>query len=207
MVELRAEAEQWMARAGIDQWVPLHHAQSRQLMKNSVASGKAWVVVCESTNDVAGTATIDGPDLDWWTETDDLNNAVYVYKMITSRHHSGHDLGGAILDWVGRKARAENKAYIRLDCRRDNWGLHAYYERHQFDCVRIMDTPLRPTNMPRFTGALFQRPAEIQTSHTVVTENMTLSTISGQQQLKMHITKALSHRTPISCSELRFHQM
>lgn len=170
MVALRAEAETWMNEAGIKQWVPLHHDHSRGLLEDAVAAGGAWVVTDGPGGPVVATATLKGPDLDYWTEEDGLEDAVYIYKIIVSRTHGGRDLGGAILDWASRRAAAEGRKWLRLDCRRDNTGLHDYYLRHDFELVRIMDEPLRPTPLPRYTGALFQREAGRQTSETRLSE-------------------------------------
>lgn len=170
MMALRSEAERWMEQAGIEQWVPLHSQQSRRLLVDSVRAAEAWVVTEGSTGHVVATASLKGPDLDYWTEADGLDDAVYIYKIIVARSHSGRDLGGAILDWASRRAEEEGRRWLRLDCRRDNVGLHAFYLRHGFELVRIMDEPLRPTELPRYTGALFQRPAGVQTSATEISE-------------------------------------
>ena len=164
MMDLRTEAEEWMHEAGIEQWVPLHRRHSRGLLEEAVHAGTAWVVTDGADGPVAATATLKGPDLDYWTVDDSLDDAVYIYKIIVAREHGGRDLGGAILDWASRRAEGEGKAWLRLDCRRDNKGLHDYYLRHGFELVRIMEQPLRPTELPRYTGALFQRPAGVETS-------------------------------------------
>lgn len=170
MTNLRAEAETWMHGAGIEQWVSLHHEQSRRLLEEAVENGTAWVVTEGQRGRVIATATIKGPDLDYWTPEDGLEDAVYIYKIIVSRDFKGQDLGGAILDWAGRRAARENRAWLRLDCRRDNTGLHDYYLHHGFELLRIMEEPLRPTELPRYTGALFQRPAGVETAATRLLE-------------------------------------
>lgn len=164
IVALRSEAENWMKKSGIEQWVPMHHERSRGLLEEAVEAGTAWVVTEGARGKVVATATLKGPDLDFWTEADGLDDALYIYKIIVSRDFKGQDLGGAILDWASRRAARAGRAWLRLDCRRDNTALHDFYLAHDFELVRIMDQPLRPTDLPRFTGALFQRPAGVETA-------------------------------------------
>lgn len=170
MMALRSEAEHWMKQAGIEQWVPLHNQQSRRLLVDAVQAEEAWVVTSGLSGPVVATASLKGPDLDYWTNEDGLEDAVYIYKIIVARNHSGRDLGGAILDWASRRAASERRRWLRLDCRRDNTRLHGYYLRHGFELVRIMEQPLRPTELPRYTGALFQRMAGVQTATRRIVE-------------------------------------
>lgn len=160
LISLRTEAEEWLRKAGIQQWVPQHREYSRRVMAEAVQLGNAWVV--ESPNgDIVATVTLNGADLDFWGVDDDPDSALYVSKLITARSSSGRDLGAAILNWAGDKAAESGRQFLRLDCRRDNDGLHRYYRAQGFRLVRIMNTPRNP-NRKTFSGALFERQVTVR---------------------------------------------
>jgi predicted N-acetyltransferase YhbS len=151
VIGLRTEAEQWLRERGIAQWTSEFYAHSRGLLSESVAAGAAWVV--EDGGRVVATVTLNGPDMDFWTEADDLDSAQYLGKLIVARSHANRDLGDAIMNWASVRAEQDGKTWLRLDCRRDNTGLHRYYQLRGWIHVRTVAVE------GRFSGALFQRPA------------------------------------------------
>lgn len=155
MLELRAEAEEWLAARGIAQWTPDYDDYARGVLRDSVAAGTAWVLEAPA-GEVVGTVSLtDQADRDFWDEADDLEAALYLGKMIVARAHAGRDLGAAVLNWASRRACDAGRSWVRLDCRRDNELLHKYYLERGFTHVRTVDPPRRRTE----SGALFQRPA------------------------------------------------
>ncbi|MFI6125376.1 GNAT family N-acetyltransferase [Streptomyces sp. NPDC051064] len=153
-MNLRLEAERWLADAGIDQW---RNPQTRQpaleKWKTDIAAGRTWVV--EEQGDAVATVTLAPPDLDFWTANDEPDEAVYVAKLITSRSVAGRNLGGQLLDWVGSQARQQGKPWVRLDCWRSNTKLQDFYKGEGFQHVRTE----APTH--RLSGWLGQRASSV----------------------------------------------
>ena len=153
IVHLRAEAEQWLRDRGIRQWTDDYHDYARGVLRDSVDHGAAWVFEDDGT--VIATVTINGPDPDFWAWADDQDAGLYLGKMIVARSHAGRQIGDAIMNWASRRAVQSGKQWVRLDCRRDNTRLHAYYLDHGFTYLRTYHSPSRRTE----SGWLAQRPA------------------------------------------------
>ncbi|MEV5177131.1 GNAT family N-acetyltransferase [Streptomyces flaveolus] len=152
LMALRREAAAWLQAAGIDQWNdPRTAAVALAKWEQDIAAGRTHVVEHEGT--MAATITLARPDTDFWRPSDDLEDAVYVAKLITSRRWAGQALGGRLLDWAGAEARAQGKTLVRLDCWRTNEALQSFYLREGFQHVRTEAPP------HRLSGWLAQRPA------------------------------------------------
>lgn len=169
MIALREEAERWLRAHGIVQWTEDYADYARSVLRDSVDRGDAWLV--QADGEVIATVTLNGPDPDFWgwATTEDQQDALYLGKMIVSRRHAGRQVGDAIMNWVGRRAAQAGKRWIRLDCRRDNHGLQAYYLARGFTFVRVYHAPGRRTE----SGWLAQRPAEVRTPTTEIVEDDT----------------------------------
>lgn len=155
LMKLRIEAEEWLARAGVDQWrSPGFRDRALAKWRDDIADGRTWVIENDS-RDALGTVTLARPDLDFWKASDDPESALYVAKLITARHATGLQLGGRILDWVGANARKHGLSWVRLDCWRTNVKLQDYYLREGFRHVRT-EAPAH-----RLSGWMAQRPAEV----------------------------------------------
>ncbi|MEU3220134.1 GNAT family N-acetyltransferase [Streptomyces sp. NPDC006971] len=154
LMALRIEAEGWLAAAGIDQWRnPQTRGPALAKWMADIKAGRTWVV--ENHQAVLATVTLAPADMDFWRESDLPDTAVYVAKLITSRAAKGSNLGGRLLDWVGRQAREQGKPWVRLDCWRDNVALQRFYLREGFEHVRTE----APTH--RLSGWMGQRPASV----------------------------------------------
>ncbi|MDO0929744.1 GNAT family N-acetyltransferase [Streptomyces sp. TG1A-8] len=152
LMGLRHEAASWLHAAGIDQWNDPRTARvALSKWELDIASGRTYVV--ESRDELLATVTLAKPDTDFWRPSDDLDDATYVAKLITSRKAAGKSLGGRLLDWAGSQARARGQSWLRLDCWRTNGALQEFYLREGFVHVR--------TEAPdhRLSGWLAQRPA------------------------------------------------
>lgn len=152
IIDLRAEGETWLKDAGIEQWTYADRARAK--IRAAVKAGNTWVLSEQPGSAIIGSVTLQGPDMDFWTESDDPDAGLYVYTLVIARSHKGRDLGGVLLDFAGRQARKIGASYVRLDCWVDNTKLHHYYEMHEFTHLRTV----RVEN--RMSGALFQRPAD-----------------------------------------------
>ncbi|WP_170134400.1 GNAT family N-acetyltransferase [Murinocardiopsis flavida] len=150
-MKLRKEAEGWLHDRGVRQWLPEWSDRSYELIERNIYDGKTWVVSDDES--VVATVTLNGPDLDFWNESDQLDEAIYFYKLIVRRDHGGTGLGVAIIDWVSLRAERQGKKWVRLDCWRDNVRLQEYYQQRGFTHVRTEHRAHRES------GALFQRPA------------------------------------------------
>ncbi|MFD5065619.1 GNAT family N-acetyltransferase [Streptomyces sp. NPDC058394] len=152
-MELRIEAERWLAKAGIDQWRnPETRGPALEKWKCDIEAGRTWVV---EDRRVMATVTLARPDRDFWNGSDQPESAVYVAKLITARAARGRRLGGQLLDWVGSQARQQGKPWVRLDCWRSNRALQDFYMREGFHHVRT-EAPAH-----RLSGWLGQRPASV----------------------------------------------
>jgi GNAT superfamily N-acetyltransferase len=156
VMELRRDAERWLESRGIGQWTSEWAERAEAKIGRSVEDGQTWIVFDGPA--VAATVSLGGPDFDFWNEADDLAAGLHLYKLIVARSHAGDGLAAAVIDWVSRRARGEGKTWVRLDCSRENTGLHTYYRRIGFQHVR---TEVRDW---RQSGALFQRPAGVTTN-------------------------------------------
>lgn len=159
MVALRTEAERWLARSGVRQWTPDYADYGREALRSAVAAQVAWVVV-DPAGEVAATASLSECESDraFWRRVPgvDVSDALYLGKMIVARRHAGRGLGDCILDWAAARAGAAHKRWLRLDARRDNKRLHAYYLDRGFVHVgTLQPLPGQRTE----SGWLAQRPS------------------------------------------------
>jgi GNAT superfamily N-acetyltransferase len=155
LMKLRLEAEDWLAANGIDQWrSPGFRERALEKWKADISAGRTYVVE-DDDKDVVGTVTLARPDTDFWTVKDDLDSAVYVAKLISTRSPASDRLGGRIIDWAASVARRQGRTWVRLDCDRANTRLQEYYLREGFAHVRT-ESPEH-----RLSGWMAQRPASV----------------------------------------------
>ncbi len=155
LMGLRAEAEEWLAAAGIDQWrTPGVRDRALAKWQVDIVEGRTWIAVGASSAPVA-TVTLARPDQDFWHETDTPDSALYVAKLITARATAGQHVGGRVLDWVAGVARARQLPWVRLDVWRTNRRLQQYYLTEGFSHVRT-EAPSH-----RLSGWMAQRPAAL----------------------------------------------
>ncbi|MFE2352355.1 GNAT family N-acetyltransferase [Kitasatospora cineracea] len=153
LMALRNEAERWLADAGIDQWSdPDLGERAIRSWHERIDRGQTWVFTTPDDT-IAGTISRGRADTDFWREDDAPSSALYLYKLIVARSHSGEQLGARILDWYSTIAAAEGKLWIRLDVWRNNRKLQEYYTKLGFEHIRTERVS------SRLSGWLGQRPA------------------------------------------------
>lgn len=168
VLALRHEAERWLATRGITQWI---NGADDQLA-DTIEAGHTWVV--DHGGAVVATVTLGGADPDFWAPEDHPADGLYFYKLIVARSHAGAALGESVIDWAGRRAELTGRTWLRCDCWRDNYELHAYYLRAGFEHVRTVYQPHRRS------GALFQRRSSHRTCNGPDIHESPTST--GEQQ-------------------------
>ncbi len=155
IVHLIDDAAAWLRTQGTDQWAkpwPTRAERHRRVMAH-LRAGKTWIAWDACT--AAATITFD-PDADpYWPQQQLRDPAVYIHRLVVSRHYAGAQLGAGLLDWAGRTARRDHGArWIRLNAWTTNHRLHQYYARLGFRRCAACDAAGYPS------AALFQRPAE-----------------------------------------------
>ncbi|MFJ4562103.1 GNAT family N-acetyltransferase [Streptomyces massasporeus] len=155
LMQLRTEAEAWLALKGTDQWSD-PETGSRAIAKwhEAIDDGRTWVLTTEGGTTV-GTVSRGPADRDFWHEDDRPEAAFYLYKLMTSREVAGDGLGSLVLDWACRIAALEARPWVRIDCWRTNSGLQSYYEKLGFTHIRT-EAPAH-----RRSGWLGQRPSDL----------------------------------------------
>lgn len=167
VVSLRRHAEDWLREAGIEQWT--RSAYGARVIEGWIGAGSTFVV---STDDgeIIGSLSLDAGDPDFWTDDELKAPACYLYKFIIRSDHRGTGLGDVLLDWSCYRTELAGNLWLRLDCWRDNTGLHKYYLDRGFHYLTTRTHPVR------MSGALFERPAELrlarQTAVRLVDHNM-----------------------------------
>jgi len=155
VLALRRHAEDWLKAAGIEQWTK--SAYGARVIEGWIGAGSTFVV---STDDgeIIGSLSLDKGDPDFWTLEELKAPALYLYKFIIRSDHRGNGLGDVLLDWSCYRTELAGDLWLRLDCWRDNAGLHKYYLDRGFQHLTTRTHPVR------MSGALFERPAELRLS-------------------------------------------
>jgi GNAT superfamily N-acetyltransferase len=153
VVSLRRHAEDWLREAGIEQWT--RSTYGARVIEGWIGTGSTFVVTTDD-GEIIGSLSLDAGDPDFWTDDELKAPALYLYKFIIRSDHRGTGLGDVLLDWSGYRTELAGNLWLRLDCWRDNTGLHKYYLDRGF---QYLTTRTHPTRM---SGALFERPAELR---------------------------------------------
>jgi GNAT superfamily N-acetyltransferase len=146
------EAADWVRTKDTDQWEkPWPSEQERdERVGRGLAAGRTWIV--EDDGIPVATITCE-PEASpvGWTESEQVEPAAYVSRLVVSRSHAGREIGAELINWAGRWAgRQYGARWIRIDVWTSNIALHRYFENLGFWFVRfgIMGCP---------SAALFQK--------------------------------------------------
>lgn len=125
LLEKRVE---WMRENNLHQWdecdylkiFPLEH------FEREAEKGELYVLV--DNENILGTFILLEEDERWRGQ--EKKNSYYIHTLATVP--GIHGLGGAILDYVEKRAKDNGKDSVRLDCQKSNIALNAYYEKHGY---------------------------------------------------------------------------
>ncbi|UMP06571.1 N-acetyltransferase [Amycolatopsis sp. EV170708-02-1] len=145
VLDLLAEAAAWLATRGIHQWPQRF---PRESVHEQIRAGEALLIV--GSGGPIATCAVSEADPELWGET--TEPAYYVGRLAVAREAAGAGLGIRIVDWVGEKATAHHKAFVRVATTRDNPALRGYYERAGFE--HVADPP-----QAKWPTSLYERPA------------------------------------------------
>jgi GNAT superfamily N-acetyltransferase len=150
--QLRAEATDWLASKGLDQWQRKNpRFPSRERAANAIDRGACYLAY-DADGVLVGTITVDDQaDPEFWTSAEQAQPALYVHRMIVAREAAGQNVGGQLLDWAATVATSQSRPTLRLDCWARNRALHRYYAHQGFVHLRTMRLSHRGS------GALFQK--------------------------------------------------
>lgn len=152
VLDLMTEAAGWLKTKGVDQWQGPFRVER---IADGIAAGRVWFAEAKQDegHTIVGTITVDEfADLDFWTEADDLDSALYVHRMAVRREDAGQGIGAFMLEWAAKLGRDHGKLRLRLDANRDNTSLQRYYQELGWQHVRTVHRSWRPS------GALFELP-------------------------------------------------
>ena len=126
VASLLEEATVWVGELGHEQW-PFPYP--REDLAAAVERGELYVA--ELDGEVVATVTVLADDPVYWGERP--MDAHYVHKLAVRRDHAGRGFGAALVEWADAGAALAGRAFLRLDCLRDDEGIRAYYERLGFE--------------------------------------------------------------------------
>ena len=86
----------------------------------------------------------------WGDELGSDGLAGYIHRLAIVSQFRGRSLGQEIIKWVEDETRARHRKYVRLDCRKNNHSLCAYYEKCGFRRITV-------SNPRSQTSAYFQK--------------------------------------------------
>lgn len=152
IVAWRAEAAEWLAERGHDQWsgAGLDDTEFRTRVTASIAAGETWMVISQHGDPIGTIAVDDDADPGLWSQ-EERQHAVIAHRMIVPRFASGLGVGSLLLRQAETVAQQRHRLFIRLDAWTSNPDLHAYYQRAGFRHVRTVTAHHTPS------AALFER--------------------------------------------------
>jgi ribosomal protein S18 acetylase RimI-like enzyme len=120
------EATAYVATKGFDQW-PVPYPQDE--LRERQQAGELYAA--EQDGEVAAAFVLQVEDRPYWG--DHADDALYLHKLAVRRAFAGRELGVQIVEWAAARVREEGRAFLRLDCLRDNPAIRAYYEARGFE--------------------------------------------------------------------------
>jgi GNAT superfamily N-acetyltransferase len=107
---IRATAE-WLIKKGEPLWGP--NETSLDELKRVARLGE--LVVGRVENELATCMFLHGEDRLFWPQVP-LGEALYIHRLAVARKFAGRGYAHAMLDWAAQQARAQGRAFLRLDC-------------------------------------------------------------------------------------------
>lgn len=154
-------AAAWLVDRGIEQWPASFDEGNHRVDKLRAQAEQGHVYVVRLGRYPIATATITpwaDPDFAAGWPPGTVDDALYVYRLASTRTARNLAWKGAwLLDFATQLAQEQGKKWIRVDCSRQNEGLHSYYLRLGFKPMGVQLAVDQRTGRPRKSGALFQR--------------------------------------------------
>jgi predicted N-acetyltransferase YhbS len=120
------EATGWVGELGFHQW-PFPFPRPPL----AAAIDRGEVYVAETEGETVGSVTLLEDDPFYWGQRPP--DALYVHKLVVRRDRAGMGIGAALVGWAAVRAQASGRAFLRLDCLRDDPGIRRYYEALGFE--------------------------------------------------------------------------
>jgi GNAT superfamily N-acetyltransferase len=149
------DAARWVASLGYPAWDAgsFVDPNGRGRAQLGAALGSGGLYLARVRGEPAATVSLFDQDERFWPGAP--ADALYVHKLAVLRRFAGLGLGRAILGWADHQAGLSGKAYLRLDCPRDDPGVRVYYERagyvHRGDLT-----------VGGFDASLYERPSSLR---------------------------------------------
>ncbi len=140
VLDLLAEAAAWLTGRGIHQWP---RRFPRESVCHQIEAGEA-LLVTRAGKPIA-TCVVTEADPDLWGGT--TASAYYLGRLAVAREAAGARLGVRIIDWVGEKAAARGKSFVRVATTSGDPALRELYERAGFEHVADPPAAKWPTSL------------------------------------------------------------
>ncbi|EME58716.1 GNAT family N-acetyltransferase [Amycolatopsis decaplanina] len=140
VLDLLAEAAAWLAGRGIHQWPQRF---PRESVRHQIQVGEALLII--GRREPIATCVVTEADPELWGVT--AESAYYLGRLAVARKAAGAGPGNRIIDWIGEKAAARGKAFVRVATTRDHPALRGLYARAGFEHVADPPAAEWPTSL------------------------------------------------------------
>ena len=86
--DLRDETEAWLSARGLEEQGGTHWSSRAHAAIDRYLDDGRFVALCVDSAPVV-VGALSAPDLDFWTDADDLRSAWYIARVMTSDHENG----------------------------------------------------------------------------------------------------------------------
>jgi ribosomal protein S18 acetylase RimI-like enzyme len=152
-IDVLEEAAAWVDTLGHATWERGSFRSARRygnhVLREALDRGDLYLARLDDR--VVATVTLQWSDPLFWPDA--AEDAGYVHRLAVRRDAAGLGIGGQVLGWAERRAGAEGRRYLRLDCPSDNARLRRYYESAGF--LHRGDRILGP-----FDVSLYEKPLD-----------------------------------------------
>lgn len=132
IIDLMEEAAEWLSTFDIKQWPVGFIRNNPSIISRRIAEHEVYLGWLHGG--LAATMTIQWTDPGVWGRMED--RAGYVHGLVTARRFANRGIGHRMLEYAEERIRAEQGAFIRLDCVAANPRLRRYYTDYGFTFLR-----------------------------------------------------------------------
>lgn len=116
----------WLAQRRITQWPG--GGFERQVIEKGIENGHTYLV--RVGREIAGTFTLVDFDPQWGSFP---GSAFYIRRFATHSSWGGRDIGGAVLEWISKRAAEDARSFVRVTIAVNDGGLPKYFARNGFE--------------------------------------------------------------------------